>query len=147
MYIEEGESFAWMNKVGGGGLRSKWNRPELVRVDSQLIEINRTAVRIRHTDLQRCISYLSLTRAAVLKVVQYFEYQSTSVLWISTKYSRTQKYGHSCTQNIDTKIVLDKYTGIWKYSDTSKKYLRLPKYLQCIQEYTRVFLEYSTYTL
>jgi hypothetical protein len=33
-YIEEGESFDWMNKVGGGGLRSKWNRPELVRVDS-----------------------------------------------------------------------------------------------------------------
>ena len=32
--IEEGESFDWMNKVGGGGLRSKWNRPELVRVDS-----------------------------------------------------------------------------------------------------------------
>ena len=32
--IEEGESFDWMNKVGEGGLRSKWNRPELVRVDS-----------------------------------------------------------------------------------------------------------------
>ena len=30
-----------MNKVGGGGLMSKWNRPEEVWVDSQLIEINR----------------------------------------------------------------------------------------------------------
>ena len=34
LQLEEGESFDWMNKVGGGGLRSKWNRPELVRVDS-----------------------------------------------------------------------------------------------------------------